>query len=355
MDTIKIWLSTLNTSKRAGKKAPHKAILLLSIIELVEEGYITDNTVELSDTLIDKFDEIWSRFVKDSCFNCNITAPFWHMRSEPFWRIIMREGKVPNPSSLKSLQEDTIACIDQKLFKHFDKPEESIIIKEILLKNYLYIDIKDTDFMLTDNSTSNHRLSELESHITWLKAHGYDVPSELEQHYNEEKAEQENNVIKSKLTDFIKEFVTEHNITDKEICIKFNSESITISIDGGKEKTFRRGIQEKGEENNIRSYKHGALKISLPDGTTFQCNKSVDTLIEFIKYVGIERVASLNIKRNGENLVSRTQSSKYIDSQKHIGGGWYVMGHTSTRYKVIDAEQISQAFNLSAVVEAFNE
>ena len=103
METVKIWLSTLNTSKRAGKKAPHKAILLLSIMELIEEGILKESKVALSDKLIDKFDEIWSRLVKDKTFNCNIAAPYWHMRSEPFWRIIARQGKEPNPNSLKSL------------------------------------------------------------------------------------------------------------------------------------------------------------------------------------------------------------------------------------------------------------
>ena len=355
METLKIWLSTLNTSKRAGKKAPHKAILLLSIMELVEEGSIDNNKIALSDMLIDKFDEIWSRFVKDTTFNCNIAAPYWHMRSEPFWRIIAREGRDPNPSSLKSLQEDTIACIDNKMFKFFQDPDKRTAMKEILLRNYLYIDLKDIDYMHTDNPTTNHRLSELESHITWLRSHGYEVPSELLQHFNEEKAEQENRIIKDKLTDFIKGFVSEHNIEDKEISVTFNSDNITISINGAKAGTYRRNESAKADDNSVRSFKHGSLRISLPDGTVFQSSKSVDTLIEFIKYAGIERVASLNIKRNGEYLVSRTASTKYADSQKNIGDGWYVMGHTSTRYKVIDAEYISQALNLGAVVEAFNE
>lgn len=113
--------------------------------------------------------------------------------------------------------------------------------------------------------------------------------------------------------------------------------------------------KEKNDETSTRSYKHGALKISLPDGTVFQSGTSVETLIEFIKYVGVERVASLDIKRNGEYLVSRTASIKYADSQKHIGDGWYVMGHTSTKYKIIDAEYISQAFNLGATIETFSE
>lgn len=355
METVKIWLSTLNTSKRAGRKAPHKAILLLSIMELIEEGVIKESKVTLSDSLIDKFDEIWSKLVKDKTFNCNITAPYWHMRSEPFWSIIARHGKEPNPNSLKSLQEDTIACIDYRLFKYFNGQEGRETIKEILLRNYLYIDTKNTDYMHADNATTNHRLSELESHITWLRSHGYEVPAELEQHYNEEKSEHENLIIKDKLTEFIKSFVAEHNIVDKEISVRFNSESITIAINGDDGKTYRRNDKEKIDENSIRSFKHGALKITMPDGTVFQSSKSVETLIEFIKYVGVEKVASLNIKRNGEYLVSRTPSIKYADSQKHIGDGWYVMGHTSTRYKVIDAECISQAFNLGAIIETFNE
>lgn len=355
METVKIWLSTLNTSKRAGRKAPHKAILLLSIMELIEEGVIKESKVALSDKLIDKFDEIWSKLVKDKTFNCNIAAAYWHMRSEPFWKIIARQGHVPNPNSLKSLQEDTVACIDYRLYKYFEKQEGRKTIKEILLRNYLYIDTKDTDYMHIDNTTTNHRLSELESHITWLRSHGYEVPAELEQHYNEEKAEQENTIIKDKLTEFIKRFVAEHNITDKDISIRFNSDNITISINRENGKNYRRNYKEKNDDTSIRSYKHGALKISLPDGTVFQSGTSVETLIEFIKYVGVERVASLNIKRNGEYLVSRTASIKYADSQKNIGDGWYVMGHTSTKYKIIDAEYISQSFNLGAVIETFNE
>lgn len=209
--------------------------------------------------------------------------------------------------------------------------------------------------MHTEKPITNHRLSELESHITWLESHGYEVPSELLQHFNEEKADQENKIIKDKLTDFVKKFVSEHDITDKEITVTFNTDSISISINGGQVKTLKRNESIKADDNNARSFKHGSLRISLPDGTVFQSSKSVDTLIEFIKYAGIERVASLNIKRNGEHLVSRTISTKYADSQKHIGDGWYVMGHTSTKYKVIDAEYISQALNLGAIVEAFNE
>ena len=45
--------STLHTAKVKGQKAPHKAILLLTIIDLVEKGIITSSCIELSEELVE--------------------------------------------------------------------------------------------------------------------------------------------------------------------------------------------------------------------------------------------------------------------------------------------------------------
>lgn len=47
--------SSLHTMKKLGKPAPHKALLLLSVIDLVERGVINDCRVTLSDALIQQF------------------------------------------------------------------------------------------------------------------------------------------------------------------------------------------------------------------------------------------------------------------------------------------------------------
>ena len=51
--------SNLHTAKMKGHKAPHKAMLLLSIIDLVEEGTIASPRIYLSDELIDRFNKVW--------------------------------------------------------------------------------------------------------------------------------------------------------------------------------------------------------------------------------------------------------------------------------------------------------
>ena len=44
--------SNLHTAKIKGHKAPHKAVLLLAIIDLIEEGVISDPCIKLSEELI---------------------------------------------------------------------------------------------------------------------------------------------------------------------------------------------------------------------------------------------------------------------------------------------------------------
>ena len=50
--------SNLHTAKIKGHKAPHKAVLLLAIIDLIEEGVISDPCIKLSEELINKFGAI---------------------------------------------------------------------------------------------------------------------------------------------------------------------------------------------------------------------------------------------------------------------------------------------------------
>lgn len=48
----------LNTAKVKGHRAPHKAVLLLAVIDLVEERKITSPCIDLSDELIESFNDI---------------------------------------------------------------------------------------------------------------------------------------------------------------------------------------------------------------------------------------------------------------------------------------------------------
>lgn len=68
--------SSLRTMKKLGKPAPHKALLLLSVIDLVERGIITDCRIPLSDSLEKQFKHNTTRLLGDSIlFQPTLVAP----------------------------------------------------------------------------------------------------------------------------------------------------------------------------------------------------------------------------------------------------------------------------------------
>lgn len=93
MKTYLDYFSSLYTNTQKGVKAPHKAIMLLSVIDLVEYGVITSNQIEFSERLDPQFQHNWSRYVGQSdVFQPRVGTPFWHLNNEPFWRLVPYEG-----------------------------------------------------------------------------------------------------------------------------------------------------------------------------------------------------------------------------------------------------------------------
>src|SRR4051812_49110780 len=73
-------------------RAPHKPLLLLAVLDLVEEGLISDNRVELSAELAESFARYWAS-VPSGKDRGKIVYPFFHLRSEGFWHLVPQPGK----------------------------------------------------------------------------------------------------------------------------------------------------------------------------------------------------------------------------------------------------------------------
>ena len=91
---------------RARGIAPHKPILLLSVIDLVEQGMLRQNRIFLSPELIATFLKFWSHLGSES-HRSDIAQPFFYTRSEGsgISRLIlaMRRRSPPNrPGSKRS-------------------------------------------------------------------------------------------------------------------------------------------------------------------------------------------------------------------------------------------------------------
>lgn len=146
--------SSLHTAKIAGKQAPHKAILLLSIMELVEAGVITSPKIELSEPLEGTFARLWKRYIGTSLiFTPKVATPFWHLQNEPFYRLYMNSGQLINGGtgrySITWLRENTYAIIDKELFNLMKDENARAELRVVLIDAYLKGLHVSTDKMLS--------------------------------------------------------------------------------------------------------------------------------------------------------------------------------------------------------------
>lgn len=135
----------LSTGIQNGKKLPHKAVLLLSILELVGNGTIKDNKIDLSKTIASSFATTWDTFHLGPKIP-SVWIPFWYMKSEPFWhfKASTDEGILRNLLSFAGhptigQMRNVIKCafVDEQLFELIRDKKERSALANALIDTYL--------------------------------------------------------------------------------------------------------------------------------------------------------------------------------------------------------------------------
>ena len=160
--------------------APHKPILLLSIIRLIKNGTINSNQIFITPELVIEFKDLWSKLVHTP-HSSNFALPFYHMKTEPFWKlntIFGNEIPITKSHSIKSLKslKESIYCaeIDLDLYCLIEKDQnddfENYILEYYFLvsktqisdysKNYLFEEIEQ-QILCDDTAVYQKRIEEL--------------------------------------------------------------------------------------------------------------------------------------------------------------------------------------------------
>lgn len=140
----------LHTARRFGRPAPHKAILLLSVIDLVESGEINSPVILLSDQLVKRFEANWKYYLGAlRLFNPDIGKPFFHMQHEPFW--CLRET-AETRWDMAAEPSPTLRNPDKK-----ELPRGSYAVKA-LRAAFCWAEIDDNLFHLMRNQEARGRL-----------------------------------------------------------------------------------------------------------------------------------------------------------------------------------------------------
>jgi putative restriction endonuclease len=125
--------------------APHKPILLLAVLSLVETGQIQSNRIFITPELIMSFRELWSKLV-NSPHQMNFALPFFHLRSEPFWKLVTKPGaflSLTSSLSVKSLgslnESIQYAELDAVLFILMKDSEMNAVLTKQILQQYFAV------------------------------------------------------------------------------------------------------------------------------------------------------------------------------------------------------------------------
>ena len=81
----------MRTATKNGKKSPHKAVLLITILKLIGLRVYKTNHIAFDDLLIIEFGRYWDKLVpKNSPFNKNVCHPFMHLSSDSFFHLNLK-------------------------------------------------------------------------------------------------------------------------------------------------------------------------------------------------------------------------------------------------------------------------
>ncbi|WP_027449528.1 hypothetical protein [Xylanibacter brevis] len=183
MDYIETF-KNLRTNNKYGRKSPHKAILMLAVIELYEQNVLTNNEIFYDDKLKSMFLKVWNRVLpNETLFHPDAYMPFWYLQSDCFWHIVPFSGKEDilslmrdvriKPSEAKLIDSVKYAELDEDLYFLMTIASGRSSLKRTLLETYTSLSEEQIDGLSgsVDNSVdySLSAMNEYEQIISSVK------------------------------------------------------------------------------------------------------------------------------------------------------------------------------------------
>lgn len=122
--------------------APHKPILLISVLQATRDGLIKDQRIYITPELVALFKTNWSLLVTTK-HDCRISYPFYYLKSDKFWKLIPKNrfdsldklgSFVKSFSNLNAAVD--CAVIDQDLWELMKDKKSNEILTRFLLTEY---------------------------------------------------------------------------------------------------------------------------------------------------------------------------------------------------------------------------
>ena len=126
--------------KAAEGPAPHKPVLLLSVIDLFTKKVINENKIAVSPDLVETFKKYWIRLTDRPL---NIAMPFYHLKGDKFWHLHPNVGKEDQLKKVRRIRKLSVllelveyASLDRELFDLLNDPQYREEIRQTLINTY---------------------------------------------------------------------------------------------------------------------------------------------------------------------------------------------------------------------------
>ncbi|NEM97857.1 HNH endonuclease [Pontibacter burrus] len=158
-------------------KAPHKPVLLLTLIDRFEKGEFSENRIYITPELVGLFKETFSLLAR-TAHKSEFSLPFYHLSGEGFWAVKTKSGATLNLhiKSINTLDEVVdYAYFTDDLYLLLINKESRNILKTALLDHYFsdtkteYLKVKQGCYIqnlqsyLLNESTVEYRIDPTET------------------------------------------------------------------------------------------------------------------------------------------------------------------------------------------------
>ena len=203
MDYIEAF-KNLRTNNKYGRKSPHKAVMMLTIIEMFQQSILTDNEIFYNDKLKSMFLKVWNKVLpEEPLFHPEAYLPFWYLQSDSFWHIVPVRGKEDILSLMRDTNvkpseaklNDSVKCaeLDEDLYFLMTIASGRSSLKRALLETYTQLSEYQIDKMTeSSDNVVDHSLSAMDEYEQILSSKNTDEKefegessSELEKQFKE--------------------------------------------------------------------------------------------------------------------------------------------------------------------------
>ncbi len=187
-----LWLARLgklrpeHAKKRDRGLAPHKPLLLLVLLDLVEEGRLRSAEVELTAELAFRFGIYWKAVSERRRTSPDVRLPFFHLKTSGFWTPFDAEGRLAqarNAAKLVKLDQGFFECLLDAEFRRlarrklvaewFEQSAERVALYTMLGLPIPSKDVTEADAKLGEVAAAKERGREGRFRSIVLPAYDY--------------------------------------------------------------------------------------------------------------------------------------------------------------------------------------